>query len=451
MSIRNLILNPVILILLASILLVYFLIFLRLSNDGKTALILEKTTTFLFIFLLINPNTPPFNYLDPSALAGSDKSAASTILQLGIYAVFIILARSLFKGFFRSLTLMFRDPFLGILLIICVLSALWSGDPFVTFKFSLVQFIVSWVTAHIVSRNDWKMLAQNLRWICLVAAVLSLLTILAVPSLGIGIEDVPPFAPRWKGIFPFPIKLGTCMALSVTLWINQLAYSSKQRLVSLGVVTLSFFLLVRAASAQAYFTLIILLSLLILLKLIQNFDHKQIMLIVIALIFVFAGLYVGITENLEVIFGAFGKDTTLTGRAEFWPQMIDALNKRPVLGYGFHGFWQPWLGENNPAGHIVNSNGFIPPNGHNGFLDLALEVGYLGLLLFLLSLILNLVRAIIFWRRSKSNESIFPLIIIAYVIMANISETQLFVTNYIWFLYVAVAVRLNLGRQNSPH
>ena len=450
MSIRNLILNPAILIPLASIFLVYFLIFLKLSNNRKIALILEKITTFFFIFLLINPNVPPFNYLDPSSLAGSDKTFASTILQLGIYAFFIILTRSLFGSFFRSFTLIFRDPFLGILLVLCVLSVLWSGTPLVTFKFSLVQFIVSWFAAHIVSRNNWKMLAQNLRWICLAAAVLSILTILAVPSMGVGVEDLPPFAPRWKGIFPFPIKLGTCMALSVTLWINQLIYSPKQRLVSFGAVTLSFLLLVRSASAQASFTLIILLSILVLLKFIQKFNRKQTVVIVVMLIFVFVVLCVGVTENLEVIFGAFGKDTALTGRAEFWPQMIDALNKRPVLGYGFHGFWQPWRGENSPAGHIININGFIPPNGHNGFLDLALEVGYFGLLLFLLSLILNLVRAVSFWRRSQSNESIFPLIMIAYVIMANISETQLFMANYIWFSYVVVAVRLNSDGAKQP-
>jgi exopolysaccharide production protein ExoQ len=129
--------------------------------------------------------------------------------------------------------------------------------------------------------------------------------------------------------------------------------------------------------------------------------------------------------------------------------MLDALEKQPILGYGVQGFWQPWRGEENPAGHIIAARGFIPPNGHNGFLDLALEVGYTGLALFLLSITFNFARAVTFWRQSKSVASVFPLIIILYVIMSNISETQLFITNYIWFSYVCVAVRLNMKSSDS--
>lgn len=446
---RNLILDPLVLIPLVGIFIAYFLVLLRLSKIEGIAYIMAQITIVSFLVLLIKPIIPPLNYLQPDALAGIDKTAASAILQLAIYTFFIVLSRSLFHDFFKSLLFIFKDPFLGTLLVISVASPLWSETPLVAFRFSIVQFFVSLFAAQIARKSDWITLEKYLRLMCLIAAILSIFTILAIPSIGIGVEETPPFAVRWMGIFPFPIKLGTCMALSITLWIHHFIDQPKHRLIALGVLALSFLLLIRAISAQAFFTLIVLLGFMTLLNLIKKFSLKQTMVIAAVIIVLFIVIYLIITANLEAILGAFGKDATLTGRTEFWPQMLDALKKQPVLGYGVQGFWQPWRGKENPAGYIIAARGFIPPNGHNGFLDLALEVGYTGLALFLLSLIFNFARAVAFWKRSQSNVSIFPLIIILYVIMSNISETQLFVTNYIWFSYVLVAVRLNMKSSDS--
>ncbi|MFB2875871.1 O-antigen ligase family protein [Floridanema aerugineum] len=445
---RNLILNPPILIILIGIFIVYFFLLLRLARIEKIAVIFEKVTIVLFLLVLVNPTIPPLVYLQPDALAGRDKSFISAIVQLAIYGFFIVLSKPLFRDFSQSLFYLFKDPFLAALLLISFLSSLLSETPLVSLRFATVQFFISLFAAQIARKNDWDALGKYARWMCFVAAILSIFTALAMPSKGIGIEDTPPFAVRWVGIFPFPIKLGTGMAFSITLWLNYYLY--EKSLLSIGVIALSFFLLVKAVSAQAFFTLIVLLGFLFVLNFIKKFHPKQSLLIVMLLIFVSVFGYIVVTTNLEAIFGVFGKDTTLTGRTEFWPQMLDAIAKRPILGYGVQGFWQSWRGDENPAGHIRAVRGFIPPNGHNGFLDLALETGYLGLALFLVSMMLNLVLAFKFWVRSKSAESVFPLLIILYVIMSNVSETQLFLANYIWFFYVIIAVRLNLGMVKQP-
>ncbi|MFB2839733.1 O-antigen ligase family protein [Floridanema evergladense] len=441
---RDFVLNPPILIILIGIFFVYFLLLFRLARIQKIAIIFEKVTIVLFLLLLIKPTIPPLIYLQPDALAGRDKTFISAIVQLAVYGFFIVLSKPLFRDFSQSLFYLFKDSYLGTILILSFFSSLFSETPLVCLRFAIIQFFISLFAAQIARKNDWDRLEKYARSMCCVAAILSIFTVLAIPSKGIDISDIPPFDVRWIGIFPFPIKLGTGMALSITLWLNH--YLSKKSLVSIGVIALSFFLLVKSASAQAFFTLIVLLGFLFVHNFMQKFNPKQSLLIGMLLIFVFIFGYIVLTTNLEAIFGAFGKDTTLTGRTEFWPQMLDSIAKRPILGYGVQGFWQSWRGEENPAAHIRAVRGFIPPNGHNGFLDLALEIGCIGLGLFLVSLILNLVRAFNFWGRSKSAESVFPLLIIAYVIMSNVSETQLFVANYIWFFYVIVAVRLNLGR-----
>lgn len=447
---RDLILDPLVLIPLIGISVVYFFILLRLSGVEQINHLIEKTTISLFLILLIKPIIPPLTYLQPDALAGNDKTIASAMIQLAVYGFFIVLSKPLFRNFFESVKFIFKDPFLGGVLIVSTLSALWSETPWVALKFGLIQLFVSLFAAQIARKNNLDVLEKYIRWMCLIAAILSLCTVIAAPSIGVGLEDTPPYGTRWIGIFPFPIKLGTCMALSITLWINHLMSSPRQRLISFGAIALSFLLLVKASSAQAIFTLIALLGFLVLLNFLQRFDPKQTIVVGVLLVVGFAVMYIGVTENLEAIFSSVGKDTTLTGRTEFWPQLLEAIEKRPILGYGVQGFWQPWRGAQNPAGHIIAVRGFIPPNGHNGFLDLAVEIGFLGLTLFFLSFILTFVQGITLWKRSQSSGAAFPLILLLYVIMANVSETQLFVTNYIWFSYVLMSVRLNMRENEFP-
>lgn len=433
---RNLILNPIILSILIPIFIVYFFLILRYAQHKQVALVLEKVIVVFLLILLIKPTVPPFTYLQFDALAGSDKSFASLIIQLGIYTFFVIVGRRLFSNFLKSFFLLFVDPFLGILLVLALLSALWSETPLVSLKFSLVQFTVSWLAVHLARKYDWQEINKYLCWMCLSSGILSILVAVAIPSIGVNEKG-------WQGIFPFPIKLGTCMALSIVVWSIQPRNSLRRRVVAISAVILSSLLLILSNSVQAIFTLITLLIFLGLLKIVRKFTSRQASVIIILLIFILLASYAIVTSNLETIFGTFGKDMTLTGRTEFWPQMLASLEKRPILGYGIQGFWQSWRGEANPAGHIFNSGGFVPPNGHNGFLDLAMELGWLGLIIFSISLTLNFIKAVALWRRANFLEAVFPLMLLGYIVMANISETQLFITSYIWFCYVLVAVRLN--------
>ncbi len=101
-------------------------------------------------------------------------------------------------------------------------------------------------------------------------------------------------------------------------------------------------------------------------------------------------------DNLEsIVVGGLGKDLTLTGRTEFWPQLIEAANQRPWFGYGFEGFFhQDKLGEQTPAYFIYTHSGFNPKTAHNGAISILLSFGYPGLVLILASLFTNLILAV---------------------------------------------------------
>jgi O-antigen ligase len=73
-------------------------------------------------------------------------------------------------------------------------------------------------------------------------------------------------------------------------------------------------------------------------------------------------------------------DPTLTGRTIIWDFVHSEIARRPVMGWGYQSFW---LVPNSPA--LVEAPGWVKmmPNGHNGYIDTMLEMGYVGLVLLL--------------------------------------------------------------------
>jgi O-antigen ligase len=87
-------------------------------------------------------------------------------------------------------------------------------------------------------------------------------------------------------------------------------------------------------------------------------------------------LFIG-TSLMQVMATAAGRDATLTGRTEIWAGLLPVAMERPILGTGFGGFWTS-----------LTKTVFTVSEAHSGYLELLLELGFVGILsisLFLLS------------------------------------------------------------------
>jgi O-antigen ligase len=99
-----------------------------------------------------------------------------------------------------------------------------------------------------------------------------------------------------------------------------------------------------------------------------------------AVLAVFGGfLWVAIQPLLLAV---SGKDPTLTGRTEIWSVVWNFIGQRPVLG------WAPgslWVNQGiEPTRTVSQTIGFYVFHAHNGYLELMLELGLVGLALFAL-------------------------------------------------------------------
>ena len=114
-------------------------------------------------------------------------------------------------------------------------------------------------------------------------------------------------------------------------------------------------------------------------------------------------------------------EPTFTGRTDVWDFAIQEFQKRPIFGYGYHSFWK--IGDLSPAHNAPYGFVQVAGHGHNGYIDLALETGLVGLMLFLLLL------CIAFWRNGHL-ERVFPAhaflvsCVLVYSILQNLLETN---------------------------
>ncbi|MCX7826088.1 MAG: O-antigen ligase family protein, partial [Verrucomicrobiae bacterium] len=137
----------------------------------------------------------------------------------------------------------------------------------------------------------------------------------------------------------------------------------------------------------------------------------------------------------ETLFGALGKDTTLTGRTGLWDAVIEMIARRPWLGYGFSGFW---LGLGGESAHVVQAVNWIPPHAHNGLLDVWLDIGLLGVAVFLLGFLIGFCRAFAWARTIKTAEGMWPLTYLTFMVLFNLTENTILRQGSIfWILYVS--------------
>jgi exopolysaccharide production protein ExoQ len=91
-----------------------------------------------------------------------------------------------------------------------------------------------------------------------------------------------------------------------------------------------------------------------------------------------------------------------------------------------------------------------PPHAHNGFLDLALELGIVGIVVFVVGLAAAAWRSAALIRRTSSFYALWPVVYLAFMVMINLAESAILIRNSIfWMLYVVTCMWLIRSRHEG--
>jgi exopolysaccharide production protein ExoQ len=154
--------------------------------------------------------------------------------------------------------------------------------------------------------------------------------------------------------------------------------------------------------------------------------------------------------DTEDLFLLLGRDATLSGRLEIWNAVLPKIMEHPWLGYGYSSFWMGL--ESKPSADLWSILGWHVPHSHNGFLDLAAELGFVGLGLFLFGFFVSMKYGLQWARSQRGMIGLWPLAYLSFMFLFNLSESSILKQdNIFWALYIATTVFVvNQARKVQP-
>jgi exopolysaccharide production protein ExoQ len=417
----------------------------QLASYKKIGLALEKNFASLYIFISPFLTQPPFNYLHFVNL----KDPEGGILKLIPYFFYpwvVLLLISRIKVFSSNFIEIFAkmltmNPSFLLYTLLPLLSTVWSLVPEKTLRAGIAFSGFTAFGFYIAAQYKWEDLSRFWRWGYTAIGLASFLM-------------KPPGAGDFIGLTQSKNSLGGVLALCTAFWYLhyfQGAKTQKERWIALGMMFFSFYLVRANKSGSALVITIILIIAVSSLNFLKKLSFQWAFTAIICFLVISIIMTVFVVDNLEdIIVGGLGKDLTLTGRTEFWPQLIAAVNQRPWFGYGYDGFFQQdKLGAATPAYFIYTPNGFQPKNPHNGAIGILLAFGWPGLILMMTSLLLNLAYAVRYLSRSTLEEAGIPICFLVSIIISNITEGYIIDIANPWLSYVMLTVRLAIDNANN--
>ncbi|MEA5602599.1 O-antigen ligase family protein [Nostoc sp. UHCC 0252] len=402
------------------------------AEEGFTVIALLMYSGAIFVLVL-------------SGGAGQDEvveydASLIRVLFFFFYAVTFLLLILRWKKTLHFL-IFSKDIWLYSLIIFALVSITWSFEPSITFKNSFTLINSSLFGVYFASRYSLKQQLHILACTFGIIIILSFIFAVALPQYGIQ-NDVG--SPKLRGVFAHKNGLGAKMVTSSTVFFI-LGYQTKKRswIFWFGF-SLSVLLLLLAVSTSSLVNLIIIIFAFFTFQ-IWRWSYKVMIPTLMLMATISQLLYFWLSNNADLLFTSLGKDSTLTGRTELWPLVMDMISKHPWLGYGYGGFWQGWDGE---SAYIWRAAGWQPSHPHNGYLALCLDLGLLGLGLFFLGFCRNYLQGFARIRSSKTAFDAWPLIHMTYIALASLTESSLLESNSLnWMLYITACLSLKTTHQ----
>ena len=331
-----------------------------------------------------------------------------------------------------------KEKILLIFLSFSFLSIFWSisfADS--SYRFSILLFS-SLAGSYIGFRYGIRRLVDILFWFAAVIIILSLAFRFVLPDMSIHYGH--PYFGAWHGIYWHRNSLGAMSAFFSTLFLlhgfTNFRQDSKIFLLDILFYIFSLALVYFAKSAAGYMIVVALHILVIAIAIWLSLRSRLItthyyILAVSSAISAFA-----VITNLDFVFGLFNREASLTGRVPMWEILIEKVFLRsPWIGYGYGAIWANEtfrLGIKKTAKWSI----FISDN---GFIDILLHIGLIGLTLFLCVWGLAWIRSFQYGFKRGRLLDFFPLIFMTFTLLGNVSFSFfLEVESFVWMIIIAL-------------
>lgn len=369
--------------------------------------------------------------------------------RVPLYVIMAIQAAFAVAGKRKIWATLKQNPLVLAGLFLILASVLWSGAVVNTLHMWVEVSLCTLFACYLSTRMTAERLMSQLMFMGFAASLLSILFVVALPHYGLfaGYGNT-----AWQGICDHKNTLGLSMAYLLTPVFYVRQFSRTKRLLYCALL---LFIIAMSQSRGAWAYSAGVLGFVACLHLIRRFRSRELPLVSIGILALIGVTGAVVIAHFGAIASMLGKDASMSGRTIIYREVWRSIMKAPILGYGYGAFWFI-----SPEAARIGYGIRWPNIGYaeSGVLDLALQLGFVGVALVLFMLAKAVLQAIRLLRSSFYTPKVgWFLTILFLAVLTNIDAGWLLVSDTLDWVMILVAcigleaetrrVKLILGAQ----
>jgi exopolysaccharide production protein ExoQ len=371
--------------------------------------------------------------------AMEEDSLARRLTRLGCSLLILFLLSTRFRAILSACR---RSKLLLLLPAIAFISVAWSQNPGHTLVDAANLALTTLFAIYLYLRYPGERLVSFLAFTACAALLLSIFAVIALP--GVGIDTIQDNA--WRGIFGQRNNCAAVCCLFLVLGLHYRARALVEQLMRTSILFLSAVFIVMSGSRTGWIITAFALMLTCGLRLAARLRSLDRLAFLMALVVPAALLAFAVASNFTQILALMNKDPTMSQRTVIWAEVLPSIAKRPLQGYGYSSFWTGLSGESMQT---VLSTGWMEGQAQDGYLDVLLQLGLIGLVPFIWLCLRALKQAIGALERRTLDSAVWLAIVLLPVILAeNIGESSFLLPLGIpWFYTLIALLALSFARR----
>jgi exopolysaccharide production protein ExoQ len=330
-------------------------------------------------------------------------------------------------------------------LLLTIISIRWSVDTNATLQKSIPLLLSALIGLDFARRYT---IGEQLRLIWMVLALVMVLGVIAQVCFPGFVPDTDLDADgAWNGIVTNKNTWARLIVLTGLAILSRPRPSRRSSLVVAVLMAMVIALLVASRSAGGLLIMIVAILLSFGFKALR-WPRPRLLLLTTVMAVAAIGTVSYVLQHPDETAGMLGKDASMTGRVPIWRESLRFVGKSPILGYGYSAFWS----QNSRPGRLIReaTHWDTLPHAHNGYIDLMLQLGGVGLALYFAAYLIAMTRAVLLVRRNTERELTWPLAFLCVVFLYQLNEASIVSPNQlIWILYSSVLFSLAIEAQSS--
>lgn len=339
-----------------------------------------------------------------------------------------------------------RIPLVVSLPLYAMLSALWSQDWGLSLRSGLSLLATTLFSFYLAGCFSERQQMQLVMLTGGCTALSSIALVVLWPEFGM---DHQFHEGAWQGLFT---QKNVCAEATLFMLTPALALRGAGRYGQLlrGLyISLCLFMIFMTQSRTGWAITLLYLVFAAVLRALGRFERKGLLPVAGTLFAATAAIVIAAIQYPALILSTISRSATLSGRAQIWSAISASILRRPIGGYGFDAFWSLLQGE---ASRVFASAGWVVTGAHNGFLNVGLELGFVGLALVALVFLQACRHASQAFHPGHSAYVDWCIGIVFLTLIYNLDERTLMATQYLpWILFIVACVGLReAGRATLP-